>query len=157
VSNKRPLKFADADAVAADVRLLCQGYSQSGNWSLQQSCWHLAKALRSSMRPGPHEPVETGIVKKMQLRAILLAGRIPSGVKAPDHVVPPTDVPESAIEDFLAALEELKQFKGDFAPHRMLGNVGHEDFIRLHLIHCAHHLSHLRPAPTPNSVPAETN
>ncbi len=148
MSNKRPLKFANADAVAADVRLLHEGYSQSGNWSLQQICWHLAKALRSSMRPGPHDPVETGIVKKMQLRAILMAGRIPSGIKSPEHVVPPPDVPESAIDDFLTALEELKQFKGDFAPHRMLGNVGHEDFIRLHLIHCAHHLSHLRPAVT---------
>ena len=146
MSERRPLKFADADAVAADVRRLREGCTQCGNWSLQQTCWHLAKALRASMRPGPHEPVETGIVKKMQLRAILMAGRIPSGVKAPQHVVPPADVPEAAIDDFLMALEELKQFKAHFAPHRMLGHVEHDDFIRLHLIHCAHHLSRLRPA-----------
>lgn len=104
------------------------------------------------MRPGPHEPVETGLVKKMQLRAILMAGRLPSGVKAPEHIVPPPDAPESAIDDFLAAIEELKQFKGRFAPHRMLGEIEHDKFVRLHLIHCAHHLSHLRPKAAVGSV-----
>jgi hypothetical protein len=146
VSDRRPLKFADADAVAADVRQLREGYSKSGNWTLEQACWHLAKALRASLRPGPPPSVRTGLIKKIQLRAILLARRIPSGVNAPEHIVPPADVPESAIDDFLAALQELKQFKGEFAPHRMLGNVEHDDFVRLHMIHCAHHLRLLHSA-----------
>jgi hypothetical protein len=145
VRDRRRLKFADADAVAADVRDLREGYSKCGNWTLEQACWHLAKALRASMRPPPYDPVESSLIKKVQLRAILLAGRIPSGVRAPEHIVPPGDVPESAIDDLLAALEELKQFKGEFAPHRMLGNVKHDDFVRLHMIHCGHHLGLLHP------------
>jgi hypothetical protein len=117
----------------------------SGNWNLPQICWHLDKALRASMRPGPHDPAPPSFVQKMQLKAILAVGRIPGGVKAPERVVPAKDVPEASIDEFLEALEMLKQFKGPFAPHRMLGEIEHDKFMRFHLIHCAHHLSLLSP------------
>jgi hypothetical protein len=74
-----------------------------------------------------------------------MVGRFPEGVKAPNRVVPQADTPDSAIDDFLQLLQKLKEFKGEFAPHPRLGHVGHDDFIRLHLIHCAHHLSFLWP------------
>jgi hypothetical protein len=145
VSERRTLKFADADAVAAEVRRLGAGYTQAGNWSLPQVCWHLSKAIRFSMRPGPHPRVKTGVMQWVQLKAILAVGRIPAGVHAPDRITPANDTPESAVDEFFGTLEEMKQFNGEFAPHPMLGNVRHGSFVRLHLIHCAHHLGFLSP------------
>jgi hypothetical protein len=143
--TRRSLKFGSPDDVAADVKRLRPGCSHSGNWNLAQTCWHLDKALRSSMRPGPYDPAPPSLVQKMQLKAILALGRIPGGVQAPERVVPSPDVPETAVDDMLEALEMLKQHTGPFAPHRMLGEIEAEKFLRLHLIHCAHHLSLLSP------------
>jgi hypothetical protein len=146
VSDRRKLKFADADAVAAEVKRLRKGYRKTGEWSLPQMCQHLDKAIRFSMKPAPDRKVKRGPVKWAQLKAILMVGRLPSGIKAPDRVIPPVDTPDSAIDEFLGALEELKNFKGEFGPHPMLGRIKHRDFVRLHLVHCAHHFGFLSPA-----------
>ena len=90
-------------------------------------------------------PIAPSLIQKMQLKTILMMGRIPNGVQAPERVQPPADVPDGSIDEFLNALVLLKDFKGEFAPHRMLGSMDHDKFVRLHLIHCAHHISFLSP------------
>jgi hypothetical protein len=145
VSERRRLHFADSDAVAAEVARLRSGCTQAGNWSLAQVCWHLNKAVRFSMRPGPHEPVRGGIMRWLLLRAVLTVQRIPAGAYAPERITPGKDVPDAAIDEFLATLEELKNYKGEFAPHPRLGKMSRGSFIKLHLIHCAHHLGFLTP------------
>jgi hypothetical protein len=144
VSERRKLHFADTNAVAADIGRLRAGYTRAGNWSLPQACWHLSKALRFSMRPGPWDPVHPGKTRWL-LPVILIAGRIPSGVHAPERVTPASDVPDAAIDEFLTALEELKHYKGEFAPHPKFGTIKRRGFYKLHLIHCAHHFGFLTP------------
>jgi hypothetical protein len=145
VAERRKLHFADTDAVAADVGRLRAGYSQLGSWSLPQTCWHLKKALDFSMRAGPYDPVRGGFLRWMLVRGILLFGRLPSGVYAPERITPAKDVPESATDEFLATLGTLKDFKGEFAPHPRLGTLSRRSFYKLHLIHCSHHLGLLIP------------
>jgi hypothetical protein len=108
------------------------------------TCWHLGKAIRFSMRPGPWEPVNAGAMRWL-LKLILIVGKIPSGVHAPERVTPTNDVPDAAIDEFLTALEDLKNYKGEFAPHPKFGPVKRRSFYKLHLIHCAHHFSFLLP------------
>jgi Protein of unknown function (DUF1569) len=146
VSERRRLKFADADAVAAEVRRLRSGYTRVGEWSLPQMCWHLGSAIEFSMRPPPHKAVKAGIGRKVLLLAILMMGRIPAGAHAPDPITPAKETPESTIDDFFTVLERLKNFTGKFAPNPMFGHLTHGQYLRLHLIHCAHHLGFLRPA-----------
>jgi len=147
------LKFADADAVAAEVRRLRSGYTQAGNWNLRQTCWHLNKAVRFSMQggstgsPGSASP---GSAAKRSLqwataRIVLITGWVPTGVSAPQRVIPPTDAPESAIDEFLAALAELKRFSGEFGVHPRFGRLSRDQYMRLHWIHCSHHLGFLTP------------
>lgn len=148
MSERRTLKFANADAVAAEVGRLRKGYNRSGEWSLPQICKHLDVAMRFSMKP-PKErkpPRKVGFLQWTQLRVILLTGRIPAGFPAPERIIPPDDTPESAIDEFLAALREWENFTGEFNPHPMLGQMSHREGVRLHLIHCAHHLGFLSPA-----------
>jgi Protein of unknown function (DUF1569) len=145
VTERRKLHFANTEAVAADVGKLRAGYRQLGSWSLPQTCWHLKKALDFSMRAGPYDPMRGGLGKWILMRGILLVGRLPTGVYAPERITPAKDVPESAIDEFLTTLETLKNHKGEFAPHPRLGTLSRRSFYKLHLIHCAHHLGFLIP------------
>jgi hypothetical protein len=131
--------------VAAEVNRLRSGCTHAGNWNLQKTCWHLNRAYRFSMRPGPHDPVRPSFVQKMQIRTILAFGRIPSGIQAPERALPPNDAGDASIDEFLEAIQMLKDFKGDFAPHPKLGSVDRDTFYKLHLIHSAHHLGFLTP------------
>jgi hypothetical protein len=146
VSQRRRLKFADVDAVAAEVGRLRKGYTRAGNWSLPQACRHLQWAMQYSMKPAPERKnVETTRFQWVLLKIILASGKIPAGVQTPERIVPTEDTPEAAIDEFLAALEELKNFTGEFSPHPLLGPIKRRDYVRLHLIHCAHHLGFLSP------------
>jgi hypothetical protein len=145
VTERRKLKFADTEAAAAEVERLRKGYTVVGEWSLPQMCRHLDMAIRYSMKPAPERKNEITFLQWVQLRLILAFGRIPAGIAAPKRICPPDDTPEAAIDEFLEALREMKDFKGEFAPHPRLGKIKRRQYIRLHLIHCAHHLGFLRP------------
>lgn len=145
MSQRRKLKFADTSAVAAEVGRLRKGYTRAGEWSLPQMCKHLDMAIRFSMKPAPERKMETTFLQWLQLKLILAFGQIPAGIVGPKRIIPPDDTPDSAIDEFLAALQEMKDFKGDFSPHPRLGKVKRRDYVRLHLTHCAHHFGFLSP------------
>jgi hypothetical protein len=145
VSQRRKLKFANSKAAAAEVARLRKGYTKLGEWSLPQTCKHLDMAIRFSMQPAPERKNESTFLQWLQLKLILAFGWIPAGVAAPKRVVPDDDTPDSAIDDFLGALREMDDFKGEFAPHPRLGKIKRRDYVRLHLIHCAHHFGFLLP------------
>jgi hypothetical protein len=144
--QRREINFADTDAVASEVkRLRGGGYTRAGNWTLAQICYHLNIALRSTMRSGPHQPVQAVPDAPEKVKGILASGKIPDGIRAPDQAIPPPNTPMTAVDDLLKALVTLKTFPGPFAPHRLFGELPTPDFRRLHLIHCAHHLGYLVP------------
>jgi len=145
MSERRKLNFADTDAVAADIRRLRGGYTQNGNWSLPQICWHVEAILKFWMRPGPHAPAKPTAEQVLRLKNIFASGQLPDGINAPEGTSPKEKTPDSAIDSLLLKLEEFKNFKGPFAPHRLFGEIDPADFRRLNLIHCARHLSFLSP------------
>ncbi len=78
------------------------------------------------------------------LKKILEEGVLPT-VEAPKQVMPPGDAEGLEIDRFLETLERFRKFKGPYAPHRLFGEMSVEDYARLHLIHCSHHLGFLVP------------
>jgi hypothetical protein len=72
-------------------------------------------------------------------------GYLPDGITAPDAMQPPADAPQSAIDDLIASLKQIKAYTGEIAPHRIFGHIPDAEARRLNLIHCAHHLSYLTP------------
>jgi hypothetical protein len=145
--GRRLIRFADEDAVIADVTRLRKGYSQVGSWSLPQMAWHLNQAVQSRMKPGPHAAdTPEQVARKPLLQHVLaMNGYLPDGISTPDSMSPPANVPESVIDDLIASLRQLKAYRGEIAPHRLFGQIPDAEARRLNLIHCAHHLSYLVP------------
>ena len=147
-SQRRLIRFATEDDAIADVQRLRKGCTQVGSWSLPRMAWHLNQAVQARMKPGPHPPEtdEQKARKPLLQHVRAMNGYLPDGIQAPEPMVPPADAPESAIDDLIASLKELKAYKGKIAPHRLFGEIPDAEARRLNLIHCAHHLSYLIPS-----------
>ncbi len=144
--GRRPLNLNSEDEVIADVTALRRGHVQTGAWSLPKMCAHLEKAVRYRMQPGPFPPnTPEHDAKRAMFEGIMATGKLPSGIVAPDAMLPPDDCGDESIDAFIAALREFKSFPGPIAPHRIFGHLPDADARRLNLIHCAHHLSYLTP------------
>jgi Protein of unknown function (DUF1569) len=146
MAKRRRLKFASAQDVAAEVRRLRRGYERAGNWTLEQICWHLNKALSYSMQSNPNAAAQRGLIRRLQLKFILRTGMIPIRTKAPQRIAPPQQIPEAVVDEFLLTLAALQRFEGPFSPHPIFGQIRVEEFVRFHMIHCGHHLGYLLPA-----------
>ncbi|HYE20218.1 MAG TPA: DUF1569 domain-containing protein [Tepidisphaeraceae bacterium] len=145
--SRRHLRYANLDELNADVRRLREhGYERCGTWSLEQACWHLNRIMRSMMRPGHRSPnTPQHDAARPMLLQVMESEMVPSGIEAPEMVRPPAEVPASAVDEFLETNEALKAFAGEFATHRLFGNLSNDEILKLHLIHSAHHFSHLVP------------
>jgi hypothetical protein len=144
--QRRELRYDSEDDVIADVQRLRRGHRKLGNWSLSQTCHHLAATLRPRMQPGPFPPnTPEQDVRRPALQQVLATGKLPGGIEAPPFAVPPADAGDSAIDAFIDTLTQFKNHPGPLAPHRVFGNMPDANMRRLNLIHCAHHLSNLIP------------
>jgi hypothetical protein len=143
---RRDLSFNSEDEVIADVENLRRGYVRLGGWTFEQVCWHLDKAVRYRMEPGPHPPTTPEQAARAGvLKQVLDSGKLPNTIDAPDPMVPPANPGPEAVDSLIQALRDIKNFKGEIAPHRIFGKLPNADARRLNLIHCAHHLSYLIP------------
>ncbi len=144
-TRRKALKYVSLDELIADIQSLRKGYTQAGNWNLNQMAWHLNAAMTYLMSPGPHpEPAPLSEEKQAVFNRVIETGEIPSGIEAPAAVVPPLDAGEQAIDQLLATIEKAKTFPGPFAPHRIFGKISDSQMRQMILIHSAHHLSYLQ-------------
>jgi hypothetical protein len=69
---------------------------------------------------------------------------------APAYLLPPDSNDDRAgIERLRAAVERLKSHAGEMQPSPVFGPLSPEEWREVHLWHCEHHFSFLRPAPGP--------
>jgi hypothetical protein len=150
---RRTLQFRNTDDVVSDVRALAQsGYLRTGNWSLGQICDHLAIFLRGSIDGfGEMFPwiVRATLGKFVQWQ-IFRTGAMRTGVKVPKRFLPCDVTPDAAaVEKFIALVERYKNKAEPMQPSPFFGPLTKDEWTRLHLIHCAHHLSFLTPMEKP--------
>jgi hypothetical protein len=141
---KRKLKLADVDAITAEVRQLRKGYTQAGNWTLPQVCWHLDVVLKRWTSNGPPPPPALLPEADKVLAKVLAEWELPK-INAPEAILPPATATDADVDRYLESLERFKSFRGPFAPHRLFGPIPFDDFMRLHHIHAGHHLGYLIP------------
>lgn len=129
-------------------RLRRDGYTPAGQWGLAQVCEHLTLAL-GAMTGGFPRPFPWWVrwLGGPPVRAWVFAtGRFPAGLPMPAGVAPPAGLDEGeAVGRLHEALGWFARFAGPLAPHPAFGRLSRRQWERLNLIHCAHHLSFLRP------------
>jgi Protein of unknown function (DUF1569) len=153
--ERRKLDFNSFDEVLADAeRLLQSGYEKAGNWDLAQVCGHLAEWLRFPLDGYPSVPLLIApmiwAVRKLAGRKmrdrILNSGRFQTGGRTLPQTVPPPGGDEAAaVAQLRQTIERFKRHDGPFHPSTLYGQMTRDEWTRLNLIHCAHHLSFLVP------------
>jgi hypothetical protein len=140
------LIFNSIDEMVADADRLGSGpYDKAGQWDLPMILNHLSKAMDSFATAQTPVRWPLDIVARVGIH--LMAKRKyypPISISAPKEMQPAASVPlETAQAEFRAAAEKVKAFKGPKVSGTPFGTLPLEDFIKLQLLHGAHHLSYL--------------
>ena len=153
--HRRDLTFRDLDEVVRDVEhLQAKGYDRAGNWDLAQVCGHLTKWLSYPLDGFPRAGCFVGTmlwlmkitVGKGMKKKILTTGKFKDGGPTMPESVPASGGDEAAaVAKLKEMVERFKNHMGELHPSPLFGPMSREELTRLHLIHCAHHLSFLTP------------
>lgn len=150
---RRQLEFKTIAAAKAELeRLRDAGAVPCGNWNLAQTCDHLAYFIEGSL--DGHQFKTPWLLKTlfgpMAKRRILAERRMKSGVPTPQKPLPePTQDEAAAVRRLEKALDRLQAHQGELHDSPFFGHLTPEEWKTLHLVHCAHHLSHLEPKSGP--------
>ncbi len=144
------LIFHSVDEMLADVdRLRGGSYEKTGQWDLPMILDHLAKSMHTmqtceGMKPVP-KPLD--IVARLGVHLVTKRKYYP-GIKfsAPKEMRPTVGIPlEAAEAAFRQAAEQVKAINTPTVSGTPFGTMMSDDFVKLQLLHGAHHLSFLRP------------
>ena len=142
--------------VTRDVeRLLEDGHTTLGRWTLAQICNHLSESIRYSLDgfPGRRAPWPARVTLGKLIGSLMLAtGRIKEGVPLAGVYQPDVTLDAREQLKILAAVIERFQQAQQFKVQPLLGNMNRQQWERFHCIHCGHHLSFVLPNPARDSI-----
>lgn len=150
---KRELKFDDLQAVLIETkRLQQQGYDSRGNWTLGQTCGHLAEWLRYPMDGFPKAPLLVRAilwtmkvtVAKSWAKKVLNEGFKGGAPTAPDSVPEADELSDvEGIAKLEQVIERAEKYDGELMPSPLFGKMDRELWIKVTLLHSEHHLGYL--------------
>ena len=154
-ATRRTLKFESLDDVVRDAEhLLASGYDRAGYWDLGQAASHVAAWMSYGMDGFPKAPwairailgvVRLAVGKKL-LRKLFASGVMPTGgPTVPESVPDEGGDPAAAVATLRETVERAKAHAGPLHPSPLYGSLTKDEWVRLNLIHAAHHLSFLVP------------
>jgi hypothetical protein len=147
--ERRTVRFPGYDDVVAEAEsLLASGYDRAGNWGLAQVCHHLAAVMEMSLDGFPSRfPWFVRLGARWFVLGSILKHRVfRRRVAAPQFLLPPDPADEAtALARLQAAVERLKGHAGEMQPSPVFGRLSPEQWREVHLWHCEHHFSFLRP------------
>lgn len=149
LGKRRRLSFTVLAEVMPEVTRLRQGHRAVGNWTLAQTCRHLADSFHGSIdgfRTDRHRIMRT-LFGRRALGRVFATHRIDEGFTVTDRLNPPADSdPEESAARLDAALRRFIEHTGPWGIHPFFGRLTGAEWTRLHCIHCAHHLSFVIPS-----------
>jgi len=148
MAERRSLTFATLDRVMPDVDRLLEGHETVGKWSLAQICNHLCTSVAYSVEgyPGRAPWILRATVGAFVRRRLLRTGRMATGIRLPEEFQPKPGLDARAEAEALrACLQYYAAHQGTPVTHPILGKLTRAEWDRFHAIHCAHHLSFVRP------------
>ncbi len=164
-NSRRKLHFETLSEVLRDVEsLLAGGYESLGRWDLSQTCQHLADWMQFPLDGFPSQPAPIrGLlwllrhtIGRRQFQQILATGRMPAGGPTLRETVhAPCGGNSAAVDPLRHAIARFDAHTGPLHPSPVFGTMDHGQCRQLQMIHCAHHLSFLRPR-SPDNVSKRT-
>jgi hypothetical protein len=146
--DRRSLRFETRHDIVREInRLRHGGYTQRGNWSLPQICWHISVPLKKRIKPPATTtptPEQSALQKKI-IEPILATGKAPPGMQPPPEMIPPTECAQTSIDDFLALLDQLEKYPHEYVDFGPMGPVKADVLRQITKLHTAHHLAFLEP------------
>ncbi len=152
---KRPLKFESTDAMLAEARSLLEtGYKSRGNWTLGQTCGHLANWMQYPIDGFPRGPlpiramlwVMKHTVGPGMKRKILTEGFSGGSPTAPQSVPQAAELSDQqGLEKLQQAVERLTNYDGPLLPSPLFGAMDKSMLITITLLHAEHHVGYLEP------------
>ncbi len=141
--SARELSFATKEQVFADLdRLLANGYQQTGKWDLSQACQHCAYFINGAL--DGHQFTVPWLLRflfgRMVLKRMLSTGKMRSGVPSPQKPPPQQGDDRAEAEKLKHSLDRLFNAPGKLHDSPFFGHLTDEEWRRLMLLHCAHHL-----------------
>jgi hypothetical protein len=147
--TKRQLVFTNFDEVRAELdRLHTGGYQRTGNWELAQICDHLCYFIDASVDGAKFRVpwILKALFGRMVLRRILDSGKMKEGTFTPQKPLPePGGNEGDAVERLKKSISRFESHQGELHASPFFGYLTSEEWRRLHLIHCGHHLGCLLP------------
>ncbi len=149
-NGRRALEFKSFDEIMPDVEQLLKGHRTVGTWPLPRILKHLSLVLRRVVdlpASTPHDPsMEVSAEAKNH---VFTTGKLPEAVPVPDMLTPESaNTAREEADELRAALAHFLASPGPVIKHRLFGALTREEWHRLQLIHCAHHLSFAIPTTT---------
>ena len=151
--KKRQLKFDSLDEMMSEVRSLKEnGYVSNGNWTLGQTCGHVANWMTYPLDgfPVPPLPIRAifWVMKKTVVpgmkRKILAEGFTGGMMTAPESVPKPDELTDQqGVEQLQKIVDRVKEFGGELIPSPLFGPMDKEMHVRVTLLHAEHHLGYL--------------
>lgn len=152
--NQRELQFETLADAAAEAQRLLLGYESTGNWTLAQVCGHCQNWLTYPMDGFPKPNMFMGgmlwmmkvTVGKGMMRKAIETGKMRAGGPTMPASIPSSDADDkAAVDDFVSTVQRFESFQGKLHPSPLFGENDKDTTTKLHLVHCAHHFSFLKP------------
>lgn len=147
MAERRKLDYADTDSARRDIAALRAGERHVGSWTLPQACWHVSRPLVMCLRPpATTEPHARQQQMQERTRAMVKTGPMPDGLPVAPGTEPSANVGDEAIDEYVAALDALDNYRGDFVDFGPIFGPAPIDFFReFVLYHASHHFSFFSP------------
>ncbi len=152
---KRKLKFNDYGELLTEVNsLLENGYTRHANWTLGQTCGHLADWMRFPMDGYPKIPLlMRPIIWVMKLTVVpgmkkkILTEGMQGGMPTAPETVPKSEElsDQQGVAKLQAVVERIERYNGELQPSPLFGPMDRETWQKVNLIHAEHHLGYLEP------------
>jgi hypothetical protein len=148
-NRARPeLKYNSLDEMLTDVDRLRSGpVEQAGQWNLAMTLDHMAKAITAHDNPMV-KPMRRPLrwIVRAAVHRMVHRGRYPSmRFPAPKRIRPDPNVSlELTYAEFRSAVESLRTMQSPIVANTPFGDLSLDEFIKLQLLHGAHHLGFLK-------------
>lgn len=142
------LTFNDLTDVIDDVEDLRRGNRATGNWTLAQTCRHIADTIHGSMDGlgVTNHRVMRALFGRRVLRQVFQSNTLGDGFTVTEKLNPPEDVDlEVSVAALRQAITRYRTHPGPLHLHPFFGWLTRVQWDRLHCIHAAHHLKRLLP------------